>query len=760
MHINQQILFLFTIFLFSFSHAHTLKKVTLQLQWKHQFEFAGFYMAKEKGFYEDIGLDIDIKEWNYNINSVDSLIDQKSQYAILRPTSLIDISKGKKLIYLAAIYQSSPLVFLADKSSGIKTIKDFKNKKVMTTPNHNSDASIISMLFSQGIKLEDLTIIKHSFNVKDLLNRKTDLMASYISNEPFILNRLGGKPVIFNPRDYGFDFYNDILATSKNYYDQNKEEVKEFREATLKGWEYAFNNIKESVKLIQKKYNSQNKTKESLLYEANELKKLAYYQTNKVGTIDIEKLDNIYNIYKLLGLVKGQIDFNKVVPFNDSSKLYLNKEEKDYIEKTSLIKTCIIPQKPFEFLENGVYKGMITDYFNIFEKKLGTKFFPVKVQSKKQALEYIEEKKCELFPFFVDKKKKENIKVTDSYLKLPLVLATKIDIPFLSSIENLKNKTIGIPKNHSYMQLLKKHYPYLNFIYINNDVKEGLKKVSDDELYGYIDTLPAISSSIQENYIGELKITGKIFNDLDVSFAVRDDNNLLFSILQKSINTIDSNQKKEIFNRWVSVKYEKSVNYTLAWQLAFVTLLIFIVFLYWNRKLKKANCKLSLAKKRLEQLAITDRLTNIYNRHKLDEVLKSERLRSDRYNYKFGLIIFDIDYFKKVNDIYGHHIGDVVLQEFAYILKSNSRRTDTVGRWGGEEFIIIVPHTNKERLLIFAKHLKDLIEGYNFTKAQKITASIGVTIFKKEDSVESFVSRADNALYKSKKTGRNKVTFF
>ncbi len=73
---------------------------------------------------------------------------------------------------MAAIYQSSPLVFLADKSSGIKTIKDFKNKKVMTTPNHNSDASIISMLFSQGIKLEDLTIIKHSFNVKDLLNKK------------------------------------------------------------------------------------------------------------------------------------------------------------------------------------------------------------------------------------------------------------------------------------------------------------------------------------------------------------------------------------------------------------------------------------------------------------------------------------------------------------------------------------------------------------------------------------------------------------
>ncbi len=77
-------------------------------------------------------------------------------------------------------------------------------------------------------------------------------MASYISNEPFILNKLGGKPVIFSPRDYGFDFYNDILATSKNYYDLNKEEVKEFREATLKGWEYAFNNIKESVKLIQK----------------------------------------------------------------------------------------------------------------------------------------------------------------------------------------------------------------------------------------------------------------------------------------------------------------------------------------------------------------------------------------------------------------------------------------------------------------------------------------------------------------------------
>lgn len=152
----------------------------------------------------------------------------------------------------------------------------------MITKDHINDSSITSMLYSQGLKLNNLNIVKHSFDVKDLLNGKADLMASYISNEPFLLKELGYEPVIFKPKDYGFDFYNDILITNKDYAKNNKQEVQKFKEATLKGFEYAFENIDETVDLIYEKYNTQNKTKKALMFEAQELKKLAYDNSKKL----------------------------------------------------------------------------------------------------------------------------------------------------------------------------------------------------------------------------------------------------------------------------------------------------------------------------------------------------------------------------------------------------------------------------------------------------------------------------------------------
>ncbi|MDX9744516.1 MAG: ABC transporter substrate-binding protein [Arcobacteraceae bacterium] len=277
--------YLYLLFAFPLQ-ATDLKKVSLQLQWKYQFQFAGYIMAKEKGFYKDAGLDVEIKEWHNPINSVDELISNRAQYAILRPTAMIDIAKGKELVFLSAIYQSSPLILLADKSANITSIKDFNNKKIMTTGDLNSDASLLSMMFSHGVNIEKVNIIEPSFDVKDLMNKKADLMASYISNEPFVLKENGGTPVIFNPKDYGYDFYNDLVSVSKEYMIHNKEEVEEFRKATLKGWEYAFANIYETVEVLHTQYNSQKKSKPALTYEAQELKKLAYAGTAKIGLIE------------------------------------------------------------------------------------------------------------------------------------------------------------------------------------------------------------------------------------------------------------------------------------------------------------------------------------------------------------------------------------------------------------------------------------------------------------------------------------------
>ncbi|SNR87198.1 sensor domain-containing diguanylate cyclase [Desulfurobacterium atlanticum] len=168
------------------------------------------------------------------------------------------------------------------------------------------------------------------------------------------------------------------------------------------------------------------------------------------------------------------------------------------------------------------------------------------------------------------------------------------------------------------------------------------------------------------------------------------------------------------------------------------------------RELEEKNRKIKI-------LAETDSLTGLYNRRKIFERLEEEIARCERYGNPLSVIIFDIDFFKKVNDTYGHLIGDKVLKEIAKILKSNTRKPDIAGRYGGEEFIIILPHTDTEGAIKLAEKIRKLIENHNFGIGRKITISAGVTSYIPRDTVDSLISRADQALYKAKAEGRSRV---
>lgn len=140
-----------------------------------------------------------------------------------------------------------------------------------------------------------------------------------------------------------------------------------------------------------------------------------------------------------------------------------------------------------------------------------------------------------------------------------------------------------------------------------------------------------------------------------------------------------------------------------------------------------------------------------------DLMISGEANRSNRYPSKFGVIMLDIDNFKRVNDVHGHQIGDKILQEFADILKSHSRKSDIVGRWGGEEFLIICCETCEEGMLAFAENLREKIATYPFTLGEQKTASLGLSLYQKGEDIKDLVKRADSALYKAKEKGRNRV---
>lgn len=156
-------------------------------------------------------------------------------------------------------------------------------------------------------------------------------------------------------------------------------------------------------------------------------------------------------------------------------------------------------------------------------------------------------------------------------------------------------------------------------------------------------------------------------------------------------------------------------------------------------------------------LSITDKLTGLFNRLKLDEALNDEFNRSNRFNRTFGIIIIDIDYFKKVNDTYGHIVGDQALIQFAKILKENIRKIDILGRWGGEEFMIICSETDFQGTIKLAQSLREIISKYDFPTIGNLSASFGVSVYDGDENIDKVIARADNALYKAKANGRNKV---
>lgn len=162
----------------------------------------------------------------------------------------------------------------------------------------------------------------------------------------------------------------------------------------------------------------------------------------------------------------------------------------------------------------------------------------------------------------------------------------------------------------------------------------------------------------------------------------------------------------------------------------------------------------------MERMALTDELTSLYNRHYAEMRLLAEVKRANRECYDISILFMDIDKFKRVNDTYGHDVGDLALKLVSKIVKDNAREYDVAVRWGGEEFVMILPNTTTKGAYILAERLRQYIENSNF-KYCNLTISIGISTYPKDSvSIENIIGNADSALYYSKEHGRNRTTVY
>lgn len=748
---------LFLLLLVStFLYSSSLEKVSIQFNWKYQFEVAGFIAAKEKGFYENVGLDVELKEYNPEVDILFDVLNNKVTYGISSSNIVLENKKIASIVLLATYLQKSPLVFIT--KPDIRTPSQFLGKTIMGNKDELKNSSLALFLSHFNLNFSNTKFIPHNFKIDDFINGKVEIMSAFRSNQLYELDKKKIDYNIIDPADYGFVMSAVNLYTSKEEAFKNKDRTQKFIEATNRGWEYALKNKEEIIDILIKKYGV-NKSKEALLYETDVVNQVMMRDFYPIGKVSPELTQRLVKQLSYSGMIEPNQKINHIFFENIVDKIpsdfSLTKSEKEYLNSKHSLKMCIDPfWYPIEFMKDGKISGITSDLKRYFEEKIQINIDVVPTNNWNESLDFIKDKKCDIISSISPSYDRMSyLNFTKPILTLPIVVTTQKDKPFLRDISLLKNEKIAILKGHFIAEYIKDYFPYLKIVEVAS-MNEGLYLVEQGEVYGYIDNALVLSSTIQKEFSNSLKI-GFRFDILDeLSIGTRNDEPILNDIFSRLVDDLDETKKQEFLNNWTIIT--EQVGWFSLKEIIFLVIFTTTIFgglIFYQRKLKILN-------KKLKKLYLTDKLTGLYNRFKIDKELSSQKDNIDRNDsYSCGLILIDIDYFKSINDTLGHLVGDCILKDISKLLKNNLRKTDIIGRWGGEEFLIILPFTSKDIAKKIAENLRVLIEENNFSYKmnRKITISIGVTEFSKSKSVEDTLLLVDNLLYKAKENGRNRV---
>lgn len=437
-----------------------------------------------------------------------------------------------------------------------------------------------------------------------------------------------------------------------------------------------------------------------------------------------------------------------------TAPIQFSAQEKAYIAKAGVIHMCVDPDwAPFERINaKGKHEGISADLIELVAQRVGLKIVLYPVKSWDESLLASKAKRCQIMSFLNQTPAREKWLIfTDPIFFDPNIIITREEHAYIGDIRGLRNKTVALPRGTMVEERIRSNYPNLTIIPTSSE-PESVELVSKRKADMTIRSLIVAAYAIKKEGLFNLKISGQIPELTNkLRMGVLKEETVLRDILDKGVKTLTPEEREAIANKHVSINVQQGVDYSLAWKILAAAIVVLLIATYWNRKLTQLN-------KELERLSVTDKLTGLFNRVKIDAALEQEIVRAQRFEQPFSLILLDIDHFKSVNDSYGHQVGDQVLIAVATILRQNTRQADIVGRWGGEEFIVICPHTDAAGVYNLAESLRQKFYAYAFPVVAHKTASFGVTTYRPGDHAKEMVKRTDEALYVAKNTGRNQVS--
>lgn len=647
----KKLLITYLLLLLSLHASESNQKVTLYLDWLNQFQFAGYYMAKENGYYNDLDLDVNIIEYSKDANNdiTQKVIKDEAVYGIGKSSLIIDKFAGNDIILLSSIFQNSPMALISLSSSNIKTPKDLINKKIMITNDAKESVSIKSLLMSEGVNFQDLNTQNFSSNeINDLINGNIDAITCYLSNEPFILKQKNIDFNIIHPNNYNFDFYEGILFTSQKELKNNPIRAQNFNQASIKGWEYAFNNIEKTAKIIYEKYNTQNKSLELLIFEGEVLKKLSKIDENLLGNINPRTIDEIKRIYSLLNLKSTPIYFETESIILNKTHTLLNENDLNYLNTNQFTLLTQADHIPFSFKNLNELIGIEIDFWKLISDKL-SKPFNIEEVLKDNILNIFSNSIKVKFVYSFKKESSDKNVLSNPIAKVPLALATKNGVHYISDLNSVEHIKIGVLKDLEIFESLKRDYPNVNFIEINT-IDDGIYRLKNNLLFGLIDNLYTLSHQIEQFQIDELKINTTLKYKINIYLEVKKQNEQFIKIVNKIIDSLSEKEKSSIFNNYQLILYHNNIDIYYILKFVIPLIILLSVFIFLNYRLRNEIKKREETEIKLSNLANNDSLTGIYNRRKIEELCEAELKRSERYSNELSVIFFDVNDFKIIND--------------------------------------------------------------------------------------------------------------
>ncbi len=439
-----------------------------------------------------------------------------------------------------------------------------------------------------------------------------------------------------------------------------------------------------------------------------------------------------------------------------------------YLKNKNVIHYCVDPDwMPFEAIRQEQHIGISSDYFKLFTERSAIPFKLYLTASWDESLQALQQKKCDLVSLINHtQERSEYLFFTDVVLRDPNVIVTQDHVPYIGSYDGLGGLRLGVVKGYMQEEYIRRHFPDVKLKLLDSEL-QGLELVSQGLLDATTGSMLSITNHIREKGLSNLKISGQSRRDDELRVAVIKSEPELHSIMSNLVASIPEEDHIRIFKKWNTIKYVSEVDYSYVWKLSLFFLLTIAILLErylavrrFNFKLTQKNMELKLLHVQLEEqnqqlsfLSAHDELTHLANRKSINEKVLNEVRRARRYNTPLSMLLIDVDKFKLVNDQYGHATGDKILVEVSSLLKSSIRDTDFIGRWGGEEFLVLCPETTEHKAEELAVRILNGLKTSDFSCGLTITCSIGVTQLNIGETYDGWFERTDKALYGVKNSG-------